>query len=49
MVKKIDEYLLTSSINHRYIVIVRPFILTKMIAMVDYIKPNQGDFNPDIY
>ena len=47
MVEKIDGYLLTSSISHRYIVKVRPFLST--IDMVDYIKPTQRDFNPDIY
>ena len=49
MVKKIDGYLLTSSINHRYIVKVRPFLSAKTIDMVDYIKPTQRDFNPDVY
>ena len=49
IVKKIDGYLLTSSINHRYIVKVRPFFSAKMIDMVDYIKPTQRDFNPDVY
>ena len=49
MVKKIDGYLLTSSIHHRYIVKVRPFLSTKTIDMVDYIKPTQRDFNPDVY
>ena len=49
MVKKIDGYLLTSSINHRYIVKVRPFLSAKTIDMVDYIKPTQRDFNPDLY
>ena len=48
-VKKIDGYLLTSSINHRYIVKVRPFLSAKTIDMVDYIKPTQRDFNPDVY
>ena len=43
MVKKIDGYLLTSSINHRYIVKVRPFLSAKTIDMVDYIKPTQRD------
>ena len=46
MVKKIDGYLLTSSINHRYIVKVRPFLSAKTTDMVDYIKPTQKDFNP---
>ena len=49
MVKKIDGYLLTSSINHRYIVKVRLFLSAKTIGMVDYIKPTQRDFNPDVY
>ena len=49
MVKKTDGYLLTSSINHKYIVKVRPFLLAKMIDMLDYIKPTQRNFKPDIY
>ena len=49
IVKKIDGYLLTSSINHRYIVKVRPFLSAKTIDMVDYINPTQRDFNPDVY
>ena len=49
MVKKTDGYLLTSSINHRYIVKVRPFLSAKTIDMVDYIKPTQRDFSPDVY
>ena len=49
MVKKIDGYLLTSPINRRYIVKVRPFLSVKTIDMVDYIKPTQRDFSPDVY
>ena len=49
MVKKIDGYLLTSSINHRYIVKVRPFLSAKMIDIVDYIKPTHRDFNPQSF
>ena len=49
MVKKIDGYLLTSSINHRYVVKVRPILSAKTIDMVGYIKPTQRDFNPDVY
>ena len=48
-VKKIDWYLITSSINHKYIVRVRLFLSAKTIDMVDYIKPTQRDFNPDVY
>ena len=40
-------YLLALSI--RYIVKVRPFLSAKTIDMVDYIKPTQRDFNPDVY
>ena len=49
MVKKIDGYLLTSSFNHKCIVKVRTFLLTKTIDMLDYVKPTQRDFNPDVY
>ena len=36
-----DGYLLTSSVNHKYIVKVRSFLLAKTIDMLDYIKPTQ--------
>ena len=49
MVKKIDEYLPTSSLNQKYIVKVRPFLSAETIDMLDYIKPTQRDFNPDVY
>ena len=49
MVKKIDGYLLTSCVNHKYIVKVRPFLSAKTIDMLDYIKPTKRDFNPDVY
>ena len=49
MVKKIDGYLLTRSVNYKYIVKVRPFLSAKTIDMLDYIKPTQRDFNPDVY
>ena len=48
MVKKNDGYLLTSSVNHKYIVQVRPFLSAKTIDMLDYIKPTKRDFNPDV-
>ena len=47
--KKVDGYLLTSSVNHKYIVKVRPFLSAKTIDMLDYIKPTQRDFIPDLY
>ena len=49
MVKKINGDLLTSSINHKYIVKVGPFLSAKTIDMLDYIKPTQRDFNSDVY
>ena len=49
MEKRIDGYLLTSSINHKYIVKVKPFLSVKTIDMVGYLKPTQIDFNPDVY
>ena len=48
MVKKVDDYLLTSSVNHKYIVKVRPFLSAKTIDMLGYIKPTQRDFIPDV-
>ena len=41
MIKKIDGYLLTSSINHKYLVKVRPFLAPKSVDMLDYLKPMQ--------
>ena len=49
MVKKIDGYLLTSSVSQKYIVKVRPFLSPKTIDMLDYIKQTQRNFNPDVY
>ena len=49
MVKKIDGYLLTSSINHRYIVKVRSFLLAKTTETVDYIITTLRDFNQDVF
>lgn len=49
MIKKIDCYLLTSSVNHKYIVKVRPFLSVKTVEVFDYIKLTQRDFNPDVY
>ena len=49
MIKKIDGYLLTSSINHKYIVKVRPFVTAKTDDMYDHIKPTQRNFQPNVY
>ena len=49
MIKKIDGYLLTSSINHKYIVKVRSLVTAKTDDMYDHIKPSQRNFQPNVY
>ena len=49
MIKKVDGYLLTNSIKHKYLVKVRPFLAAKTVHMFDYVKPIQRDFDPDAY
>ena len=49
IVKEIDGYLLTNSVNHKYIVKVRPFLSAKTIDILHYIKATKRDFNPDVY
>ena len=49
MIKKIDGYFLTSSINHKYLVKVRPFLAAKSVDMLDYVKPIQRDLDPETY
>ena len=49
MIKKVDGYLLTNSIKHKYLVKVRPFLVAEAVDMFDYIKPIQSDFDPDAY
>ena len=44
MIKKVDGYLLTGSLKHKYLVKTKPFSTAKTIDMYDYIKPNQRDF-----
>ena len=48
MIKKIDGYLLTRSINHKFLVKVRPFTTAKTIGMYDHLKPTLRDFNPGL-
>ena len=45
MIKKIDGYLLTNSINHKFLVKVRPFTTAKTIDL----KPTLRDFNPGLF
>ena len=49
MIKKVDGYLLTNSIKHKYLAKVRPFLAAKAVDMFDYVKPIQRDFDPDAY
>ena len=41
MMKKVDGYVLTSSLKHQYLVKARPFSTAKTIDMYDYIKSTQ--------
>ena len=49
MIKKIDGYLLTSSINHKHLVKVRPFLAAKSVDMLDYVKTIKRDLDPEAY
>ena len=49
MIKKIDRYLLTSSINHKYLVKVRPFLEAKYVDMVDCVNPIRRDLDTEAY
>ena len=49
MIKKVNEYLLTSSLKHQYLVKRRPFSTAKSIDIYDYLKPTQKDFKQEIF
>ena len=49
VVKDIDSYLLTKSINRKFIANVRSFLSTKVVDMPDYIQPTKRDFDPSVY
>ena len=49
MIKKVNEYLLTSSLKHQYLVKRRPFSTAKSIGIYDYLKPTQKDFKQEIF
>ena len=49
MIKKIDGYLLTKSINHKFLVKVGPFRTAKTIDIYDHLKPTLKDFNPGLF
>ena len=47
MVKKVNGFLLTRNINHKFLVKVRSFSGAKVICMNDYVKLTVHDFNPE--
>ena len=49
MIKDVGGYLLTGSLNRKYIVKVRPFSSAKTSDMEYYITPTKRDFDPGIY
>ena len=49
MIKDVDGYLLTGSLNRKYIVKIRPFSSAKTSDMEYYITPTKRDFDPGIY
>ena len=49
MLKVVDGYLLTGSLNKKFIVKVRPFCSPKTEDMYDYLKPSKRDFGPNIF
>ena len=49
MLKEVDGYLLTGSLDKKFIVKVRPFSSAKTKDMHDYLKPTKRDFNPNIF
>ena len=49
MVKDVNGYLQTGSINRKFTVRVRAFSSAKTIDMEDYTKPTKRDLNPDLY
>ena len=49
MLKDMDGYLLTGSLDKKFIVKVIPFSSAKTEDMHDYLKPTKRDFNPNIF
>ena len=47
MVKKLNGYLLTRKVRHKFLVKVRPFSGAKVSCMVDHVKPTLRDDKPD--
>ena len=49
MIKKIGGYLFTKSINHKFLVNVKPFTTAKTIDMYDHLKPTLRDFSLGLF
>ena len=47
MVKKLNGYLFTKKVRHKFLVKVRPFTGAKVSCMVDHVKPTIRDDKPD--
>ena len=47
MLKKLNEYLLTKKVRHKFLVKVRPFLGAKVSCMVDHVKPTVPDDKSD--
>ena len=47
MVKKLNGYLFTKNVRHKFLVKVRPFSGAKVKCMVDHVKPTLRDDKPD--
>ena len=47
MIQKVNGFLLTRNINHKFIVKVRSFPSVKVKCMTDYVKPTINDFDPE--
>ena len=47
MVKKLNMYLFTKKVRHKFLVEVRPFTGAKVSCKVDYVKPTVRDDKPD--
>ena len=49
MITRIDGYLPTKSINHKFLVKVRLFTTARTIDMYNHMKPTLRDFNPGLF
>ena len=47
MVKKLNGYLLTKKVSHKFLVKIRPFSDVKVSCMVDHVKPTIRGDKPD--